>query len=71
MLKESEEFVYDTIVSIANGKNVKIEPIDLIFKSDAIICSNELLFGVLSSYHYLNIETMHIISSYLGEDNTD
>lgn len=31
----------------------------------------ELSFAVLSLYHYFNIETMRIISSYYGEDNMD
>ena len=31
----------------------------------------ELSFVVLSLYHYFNIETMRIISSYYGEDNMD
>ena len=32
-----------------------------------MIYCHELLFGVLSPYHYLNIETMNIISSYARE----
>ena len=34
-----------------------------------MIYCHELPFGVLSPYHYLNIETMHIIS-YAVEDES-
>lgn len=44
-----------------------MEPIDLTFRNDAMIYCNELPFGVISPYHYLNIETMLINSPYSGE----
>ena len=62
---------YDTVVSITNGENVKIEPIVLTFRDNTMIYCDELPFGVLFRYHYLNIETIHIISSYSGEDDID
>ena len=46
----------------------KREPFDLTIGSDIMIFCDELPFGVLSSYHYLNIEIMNIISFYPGED---
>ena len=52
LLKESEGFVYDTVVSIANGKNVKIEPIDLTFKNDTIQRYNDIAMSYLLR-HYL------------------
>ena len=36
-----------------------------------MIYCDELPFVALRTYHYLNIETMHIISFYFGEDDMD
>ena len=37
LFKKSKKFVHDTVLSIANGKNIKIEPVDLTFRNDIII----------------------------------
>ena len=36
-----------------------------------MIYCDELPFGVLSTYYYLNIDKIHIAFSYSGEDNRD
>ena len=35
-----------------------------------MIYCNELPFGVLSPYHYLNIDIVHVTSSHAGEDKS-
>ena len=51
-------------------KNVKIEPFESTIGNEIIICFDQLPFGVLSLYHYLNIETKNITSFYAGEDES-
>lgn len=62
---------YDTVVSTPNEENLNIGPIVLTFRDNTMIHCVELPFGVLFLYHYLNIETIHIISSDSGEDDID
>ena len=46
----------------------KIEPFDSIIGNEIMIYCDKSSLGVLSPYHYLNIETMNIISFYPGEN---
>ena len=70
LLKQSKEFVHNVVVSSTHGKHMKVEPINSTFRNNIMIYCDEQLFGVLSPYHYHNIETMQIGSSYAGEDES-
>ena len=63
-------FVFNTVVSIQNGKNIIIEPIDPTVRNGIMIYCDELPFGILSPYQYLNTETRNIISYYAGENES-
>ena len=62
LLKGSKEAILFIADSITNRVNIKIDPIDLFSKDKTIIYHNELLFGILSSNSFLNIETTNVVS---------
>ena len=63
LIKGSKKPILNTVESINNGKNLKIEPIDSNVRSKCMVYCDELLFGALSPCRYLNTETMNILSS--------
>ena len=48
---------------IANGKNLKVKPIDLSFNNKQIAYCPQLSYGIIYFNSFVNIETMNIISS--------
>ena len=62
LTEESKKTICSIADYINNGKNLRIEPIDLSLKKKCIAYCPELPFGIISPCSYLNIETMNTIS---------
>ena len=62
-MKGSKKPILSIAKYISNWKNCKIKLIDSSFKDKCVAYCNELPFGILFIFSYLNIETMNIISS--------
>ena len=71
LIKGFKEAILFIAESITNRVNIKIDPIDLFSKDKTIIYHNELLFGILSSNSFPNMETMNVVSSCYDMDYYD
>lgn len=63
LIKESKKPILNIVESISYGKILKIEPIGSNLSDKCMAYCDELHFGVLSPFRYLDIKTINTISS--------
>ena len=63
LVKRPKNYIIYMAEYITTGKNLKIRRIYLSLKDKYMAYCFDLLFGIISPFSYVNIETMNIISS--------